>query len=73
MYLFEIDVESGKSKTLLEFKYPYGDTSFDTRNVSFYVRGQYGDVVFDLTRAEVDSSGRLWVTDFLSGKLFIVD
>lgn len=62
-----------ESFTLLhEEKYPFGDTRFDSRNVSFYVNGQFGDAVFVITRAETDRAGRLWVADFLSGKLFIL-
>jgi YVTN family beta-propeller protein len=63
-----------ESFTLLhEEKYPFGDTRFDSGNVSFYVNGQFGDAVFSLTRAETDTAGRLWVTDFLSGRLFILE
>ncbi|UCE17685.1 MAG: hypothetical protein JSV84_12480 [Gemmatimonadota bacterium] len=53
--------------------YTYGDTIFDSGNVSFYVRGQYGDAVFFITQGQVDSEGRLWITDFLSGKLFLIE
>ena len=53
-------------------EYPYGDTRFDSANVSFYVNGQFGDAVFSITRGEVSSEGDLWLTDFLSGKLFIL-
>lgn len=73
LYVFQFDPRSRKFSTLHQFEYPYGDTSYDTRNVSFYVRGQYGDVVFETTRAQADGDGRLWVTDFLSGKLFIIE
>jgi YVTN family beta-propeller protein len=72
-YIFQFDPEKKKFELLHEFEYPYGDTSYDTRNVSFYVRGQYGDAVFAITRARIDSDLRLWVTDFLSGKLFIIE
>ncbi len=58
--------------TILKHKYPYGDTSYDTNNVSFYVRGQFGDAIFDLTRAAVGKDGDLRVIDFLSGKMFIL-
>ncbi len=69
----QFDTETKKFATLHEMEYPYGDTRYDSRNVSFYVRGQFGDAVFDITRAEVDSDLRLWLTDFLSGKLFIIE
>lgn len=54
-------------------EYPYGDTSFDTRNVSFYLPGQYGDAVFRITEAAQTEDGRLWIADFLSGKLFVLE
>jgi DNA-binding beta-propeller fold protein YncE len=73
LYIIQFDPETGKLATLHEHAYPYGDTSYDTRNVSFYVRGQYGDAVFATTRSQADSEGRLWVSDFLSGKLFILE
>jgi DNA-binding beta-propeller fold protein YncE len=70
--LLAFDPERGKFSTLLKYEYPYGDTSYDTNNVSFYVRGQFGDAVMDISRAAVGSDGRLRVIDFLSGKMFIV-
>lgn len=70
--LIAFDPETGAFTELHRFEYPYGETRYDTRNVSFYVRGQFGDAVFDITRGLVDSSGRLWVTDFLSGRAFIL-
>lgn len=63
---------SEKFSLLHQLKYPFGDTRFDSRNVSFYVDGQFGDAVFFINRAEVDQNGNLWVTDFLSGKVFII-
>jgi len=53
-------------------EYPYGDTRFDSGNVSFYVRGQFGDAVFSITNARVAGDGSLWITDFLSGKALIL-
>ncbi len=52
--------------------YPYGETSLDTNNSAFYVRGQFGDAVFEINRIKKDDKGRLWITDYLSGKLFII-
>lgn len=54
-------------------EYPYGNTRFDSGNVSFYVNGQFGDAIFFITQGKVDKEGRLWITDFLSGKVFIFD
>jgi DNA-binding beta-propeller fold protein YncE len=72
LLIIGFDPEKGGFELLREEVYPYGDVSFDTNNVSFYVRGQYGDALFEITRGETDSDGRLWITDFLSGKLFIL-
>ena len=72
LFIIRFYPEKGKFELLRREVYPYGDTSFDTSNVSFYVRGQFGDALFDITRGETDSDGRLWITDFLSGKLFIL-
>ncbi len=73
LYVFRFDTKARKFKTIHEVKYPYGDISYDTRNVSFYVRGQYGDAVFETTRAATDADGRLYITDFLAGKLYIIE
>jgi outer membrane protein assembly factor BamB len=66
------DPGSGEFKHLHSLEYPYGDTSFDSRNVSFYLSGQFGDALFSITRGKTDSSGRLWISDFLSGRVFIL-
>jgi DNA-binding beta-propeller fold protein YncE len=52
--------------------YPYGETTVDTDNTSFYVRGQFADGIFEINQIKQDKKGRLWITDYLSGKLFIV-
>ncbi|MEJ2055901.1 MAG: hypothetical protein P8X42_18460, partial [Calditrichaceae bacterium] len=57
---------------LFSFRYPYGETGFDTHNSSFYLSGQFGDAIYELNRMETDNRGRLWITDFLSGRLFIL-
>jgi hypothetical protein len=72
LYIARFDPEREEFSLLHEEKYPYGDTRFDSRNVSFYVRGQFGDGLFEITKGKTDRDGRLWVTDFLSGKLFIL-
>ncbi len=71
LYVISFDPVIEKYDLLFQFEYPYGDTRFDSRNVSFYVNGQYGDGIFDISKAKVDKNGNLWLTDFLSGKLFI--
>jgi DNA-binding beta-propeller fold protein YncE len=69
----EFDPGNESFTQIHRFEYPYADTRFDAANVSFYVRGQFGDAVFSLTQGRTDSEGRLWLTDFLSGKLFILE
>jgi YVTN family beta-propeller protein len=59
-------------QVVLEQSYPFGDTSFATTNSSFYMTGQYGDVVYSLNQGKVDRKGRLWLTDFLSGKVYLI-
>jgi len=70
--LLRYDPRRGRFTELLRHRYPYGDTSYDTDNVSFYVRGQFGDAVFDITRGITGSDGRLRVTDFLAGKIYVI-
>jgi DNA-binding beta-propeller fold protein YncE len=70
--LIEFDPRKESFALLHEEDYPYGETRFDTRNVSFYMRGQFGDALFAITQAKEMSDGSLWITDFLSGKLFIL-
>jgi DNA-binding beta-propeller fold protein YncE len=53
-------------------KYPYGDTSLQGENASFFMRGQFGDAVFSLNEAIITGDDRLWITDFLSGKVFVL-
>ncbi len=72
LYITSFDPGTGKFEVLHTLEYPYGDTTFDSRNVSFYLRGQFGDALFSITRGKTDSSGRLWISDFLSGKVFIL-
>ncbi|UCF05157.1 MAG: hypothetical protein JSV33_14760 [bacterium] len=71
-YIIRFDPATERFTLIHEHRYPYGDTSFDTRNISFYVRGQFGDAIFEITKGRVDTEGRLWIVDYLSGKLFIV-
>ncbi len=73
IFFVQFDPEEESFTLLHKREYPYGDTSFDSRNVSFYVKGQFGDALFTITKGKVDQDGRLWITDFLSGKLFILE
>jgi len=70
--IVQFDPATEKFTVLHRHAYPYGDTRFDSGNVSFYLRGQFGDAVFSLTSGKTGADGRLWITDFLSGKLFIL-
>ena len=72
LFISRFDPATGKFTLLHRFEYPYGDTRFDSRNVSFYLNGQFGDAVFSITNGKMGADGRLWITDFLSGKLFIL-
>jgi DNA-binding beta-propeller fold protein YncE len=72
LYISLFDPETKAITLLHQENYPFGDTRFDSRNVSFYLNGQFGDVLFSITQGKADKDGRLWVTDFLSGKLFII-
>jgi YVTN family beta-propeller protein len=72
LFITSFDPGSGEFAVLHTLEYPYGDTSFDSGNVSFYLRGQFGDALFSITRGRTDSSGRLWISDFLSGKVCIL-
>lgn len=73
LYIASLDPAAGSFTLLHEQPYPYGDTRFDSVNVSFYLTGQFGDAVLSITQGRTGKDGRLWVTDFLSGKLFIIE
>lgn len=73
MMVIRFDIESQRFETILRFDYPFGDVSLAGSNSSFYMKGQFGDAVFSLNRIETDSAGRIWITDFLAGKLFIIE
>jgi YVTN family beta-propeller protein len=73
LHIIRFDPGSEEFTVLHEERYPFGDTRFDSGNVSFYVRGQFGDGIFEITEGKTDREGRLWITDFLSGKLFILE
>ena len=72
LQITSFDPGSGNFEVLHTFEYPYGDARFDSGNVSFYLRGQFGDALFSITRGKTDKAGRLWISDFLSGRVFIL-
>ncbi len=69
----EFDPASKKFTTLHTERYPYGDTGFDSRNVSFYLSAQFGDAVYSIASGAVAADGRLWIADFLSGRLMVFE
>ncbi|MBN2357635.1 hypothetical protein JXO59_16085, partial [candidate division KSB1 bacterium] len=73
LQIFLFDAKIGRIKLLHEQTYPYGDTRFDSGNVSFYLQGQYGDAVFHLIRGLEDDHGRLWLSDFIAGKVYLIE
>ncbi len=72
MEIHSVDLKTGAVARLHQFEYPYGETDFDSRNTAFFMPGQFGDALFEITRIQADEAGRIWVSDFLSGKLFIL-
>jgi YVTN family beta-propeller protein len=68
--VLRLEPTEGSVKTLHTGAYPYGETRLDTHNAAFYMGGQFGDAVFTLTRGIVDGRGRLWLADFLSGRVY---
>jgi DNA-binding beta-propeller fold protein YncE len=72
LLIHRFDPEKKSFELLHRESYPFGDTGLDTGNVSFYVRGQFGDALFQLSRGLVDSDGKLWISDFLSGRIIVL-
>jgi DNA-binding beta-propeller fold protein YncE len=73
LFVCQFDPSTARFTLLHSERYPYGDTRFDSRNVSFYLSGQFGDAIYSLTNARTASDGRLWISDFLSGRLMILE
>lgn len=72
LLIMAFDLKTKKFSLLHREKYPFGETTFAGNNSSFFVRGQFGDCLYDLCKIKTDAGGRIWVSDFLSGKLFII-
>jgi YVTN family beta-propeller protein len=70
--ILSINPANEEIKELLTKDYHYGDTRYNTLNSSFYMNGQYGDAIFDICKMTTDQNGNLWVTDFISGKVYII-
>jgi DNA-binding beta-propeller fold protein YncE len=73
LFIIAFDITTKKFTLLHRESYPYGQVSFAGSNSSFFVRGQFGDGVYDLCQVRFDARGRAWVSDFLSGRVFIID
>ncbi len=58
--------------TIHKESYPYGETTLDTDNTSFFMRGQLADGIFQANQLARDKEGRIWITDYLAGKVFII-
>jgi DNA-binding beta-propeller fold protein YncE len=72
LFIIAFDTAAKKFSLLHREKYPFAETGFNGNNSSFFVRGQFGDCLYDLCKIRNDAHGRIWVSDFLSGKLFIL-
>jgi hypothetical protein len=44
-------------RTLMEYDYPYGETSFAGNNSAFYLSGQFGDVLYEISKIRSDNEG----------------
>lgn len=71
--LFRVDAKTGKAVYVMRDMIFYSDFDFDHTNTAFQVRGQWGDGIFLVTEMSLDKKRRIWVTDYLSGKLRISD
>ncbi|MCP5054325.1 MAG: hypothetical protein GY940_44565 [bacterium] len=73
LHIFSFDPVKKSVTQVHKSAYPYGETTLDTTNTAFYVRGQFADGIFELNQIKQDQKGRLWITDYLAGKLFILE
>jgi DNA-binding beta-propeller fold protein YncE len=70
--LYRFSPETELFKVILTYNYPYGEINFDQSNTAFANTAQWGDAIYRLNEFALDLKGRLWITDYLSGKLWIV-
>ena len=73
LFIFTFDPATMEFNLRHREKYPYGEPGFAGNNSSFYLRGQYGDGIYDLCHVRSGAGVSVWVSDFLSGKVFIFD
>lgn len=71
--IYKMKVTDKALTRIHNFSYPYGETTFDNTNTAFFLRGQFGDSIYELSQIKQARDGKLWITDLLSGRLFIVD
>lgn len=71
MFIIHFDPATERFALRHRETYPYGETGFDGHNSSFFLRGQFGDCVYDLCRIRPGQDGGVWVSDFLAGKIYI--
>ena len=71
--IMSFDPAASKFELLHKEKYPYGETAFNTGNSAFYLNGQFGDALLSITKVKTASDGSLWISDFLSGKIFVLE
>jgi YVTN family beta-propeller protein len=71
-YIYAFFTREHRFLLLHQEKYPYGESTIDTNNSAFYMRGQFADSIFEINRIKEDAQGRIWITDYLSGSLFIL-
>jgi DNA-binding beta-propeller fold protein YncE len=72
LVLYRFNPKTEQFKVIMTHNYPYGEISFNQSNAAFANTAQWGDAVYRLNEFALDSKGRLWITDYLSGKLWIV-
>ena len=70
--LYRFSPVTERLTAILTHSYSYGEVSFDQSNTAFANTAQWGDAIYRLNEFALDSKGRLWVTDYLSGKLWII-
>jgi hypothetical protein len=72
LFIIAFDLQKKSFSLLHRERYPFGETQFGGNNSSFFLRGQFGDCLYELNKIKTDQAGRIWVSDFLAGKLFIM-
>lgn len=71
LLIITFDPAAGKFSLRHREKYPYGESGFAGSNSSFFMRGQFGDCIYDLCQIRAGAGGSVWVSDFLAGKVVI--